>query len=413
MGTAFGQRYRWIVAGIMLLLSSLACNLIQDQQPPAFVTPTSAAGTPTVTINSPANGSEVAVGQEVLVQSTAQDSIGVTRIELRVNGFIVNTVPSESTTGDRQFSVIQSWRPAEAGPATLEVIAYRGSIPSPATQITLTVRASAAQVTSTLLPLPGVTQPPNDTTCRARVEVEGLNFRSGPATNYPIINVLTLGNLVDITGRLADNSWWQVRDGLTYGWLSSAYTTQSGNCSAIPIVVPPASPTPRPATATPTTPPTSTPIPGTAVPTSTPVPQVPDLVVASITGPSVLQLNAAGSVGAHYEVRLLNQGTGSSGQFTTSFRLPDGTIVQLPIIGNLAPSQSVDLGIDVTFTSSDNFRLEATVDSGAQVAESDEGNNVRTLDVTVTTAPSSDSGAGSDAGSGVAMTPLIVITLAP
>ena len=309
--------------------------------------------------------------------------------------------------------MIQSWRPAEAGPATLEVIAYRGSIPSPATQITLTVRASAAQVTSTLLPLPGVTQPPNDTTCRARVEVEGLNFRSGPATNYPIINVLTLGNLVDITGRLADNSWWQVRDGLTYGWLSSAYTTQSGNCSAIPIAIPPASPTPRPATATPTTPPTSTPIPGTAVPTFTPVPQVPDLVVAAITGPSVLQLNASGSVGAHYEVRLLNQGTGNSGQFTTSFRLPDGTIVQLPIIGNLAPSQSVDLGIDVTFTSSDNFRLEATVDSGAQVAERDEGNNVRTLDVVVTTAPSSDSGTGSGSGSGVAMTPLIVITLAP
>jgi hypothetical protein len=398
----------------MLALSSLACNLIQNQQPPEFVTPTSSAGAPTVAINSPANGSEVAVGQEVLVQSTAQDSIGVTRIELRANGFIVNTVPSESTTGDRQFSVIQSWRPAEAGSATLEVIAYRGSTPSAPAQITVTVRADAGQITATLQPLPGVTQqPPADTTCRARVEVQGLNFRTGPATNYPIINVLTLGNLVDITGRLADNSWWQVRDGLNYGWISSAYTTQAGDCSAIPIVVPPPSPTPRPATATPTTPPTSTPVPGSATPTFTPTPQVPDLVVASISGPTVLQLNASGTVGAHYDVRLLNQGTGSSGQFTTSFRQPDGTTVQLPIIVNLAPGQTADLGIDVTFTSSDTFRLEATVDSGAQVAERDEGNNVRTLDVVVTNAPSSDSsGSGSDSG-GVAMTPLIVITLAP
>ena len=222
MGYAFGRRYRLGMVVVMLALSSLACNLIQDQQPPSFVTPTSATGVPTIAINSPANGSEVAVGQEVLVQSTAQDSIGVTRIELRVNGYIVNTVSSESATGDRQFSVIQSWRPAEAGIATLQVIAYRGSIPSQPAQITLTVRASAAQIPSTLQPLPGVTQQaPADTTCRARVEVQGLNFRTGPATNYPIIDVLTLGNLVDITGRLADNSWWQVRDGFNYGWISS------------------------------------------------------------------------------------------------------------------------------------------------------------------------------------------------
>lgn len=382
----FGPRVS--LAILMLSLGTLACNLVQNRPPTPVVTATSPAGAPTVTINSPTNGSEVVRGQEVLVQSTAQDTIGVTRVELRVNGFIVNTVPSESPLGDRQFSVIQPWTPLEIGPATLEVVAYRGSIASQPARATVNVRASAAQITATAPLPPGVTlPPPQDTTCRARVEVQGLNFRTGPATNYPIIRVLTLGNLVQIVGRLGDNSWWQVRDGINIGWISSAYTSESGDCSQIPVVVPPPSPTPRPATATPTTPPTSTPAPGTATPTPSATPVIPDLVVSAITGPTVLQLNQTGTVGARYVVTVRNQGTGNSGQFTTSFKRPDGAVVQLPIVVNLVPGQSVDLEVDVLFERSDNFRLEATVDSGAQVVESDEGNNVRTLDVVVTNPP--------------------------
>ncbi len=400
--------YRLWITIVALAFGSLACNLIQDQQPSQLVTPTPASGGPTVTINSPTNSGEVAIGQEVLIQSTAQDGVGVTRIELRVNGFIVNTVSAESPLGDRDFSVIQSWRPTEAGTATIQVTAYRGSIASTPAQITLTVRTSASQITSTLQPLPGVTQvATNDPTCRARIEVEGLNFRTGPGTNYPILSVLTLGNLVRISGRLADNSWWQVQSGLDYGWISSAYTTQMGDCSAIAVVLPPPSPTPRPATATPTTPPTSTSIPGSPTPTFTPTPQVPDLIISAIEGPTVLELNASGTVGARYTVRLLNQGTGNSGQFTTSFRLPDGTVALLPIVVNLAPTQSVDLPVDVTFNASASYRLEATIDSGSQVAERDEGNNVRTLDVVVTNPPTTSLAAPVLSG------PLVVITLAP
>lgn len=385
------QRSRLLrrLAPAVVLFFGMACNLIQDGAPDAAsATPTSAAGTPTVIVNSPAEGSDVVVGQEVLVQSTAQDAIGVTRIELRVDGFIVNTVAAESATGDRQFSVIQPWTPSEAGTATLQVIAYRASIASEPYTLTINVRESEADVLATAVPPLGVTQPsPDDTTCRARIEVEGLNFRTGPATNYPIIRVLTLGNLVPIIGRLSDNSWWQVQDGLDFGWISSAYTTQSGDCSAIPVVIPPPSPTPRPATSTPTPTPTHTPQPGTATPTFTPTPSVPDLVVSAIEGPTLLQLNDTGTVGAMYVVRVTNQGTGQSGQFTTSFRNPDGTTTQLPIVVNLNPGQSADLSVDVLFAASDTYRLEATVDSGSQVAEIDEGNNVRILDVVISTPP--------------------------
>ncbi len=398
---------------ILLSLSALSCNLVnqQNSQPTQALPPTSSSGVPLVVVNSPANGSEVVPGQEVLVQSLAQDALGVTRIELRVNGYIVNTVSSESPVGDTQMSVIQSWTPSDAGTAALEVIAYRGSLASLPAQLTVNVRQNAALVTATLLPPIGVTQPaPDDFTCRARVEVNGLNFRTGPATNYPIQQVLILGNLVEIVGRLGDNSWWQVVDGLTYGWISSAYTSETGDCSAIPVAVPPPSPTPLPATATPLPTQPPSPVPGSATPVPSATPAVPDLVVSSIIGPAVLQLNESGTVGAQYVVRVFNQGTGIAGQFTTSFKHPNGTIMQLPIVVNLAPGQSVDLPVDVLFEASDTYRLEATVDSGSQVAENDEGNNVRTLDVVVTTVPMLSI---TLPGGGFALTPIFVLTPGP
>ena len=72
-----------------------------------------------------------------------------------------------------------------------------------------------------------------------------------------------------------------------------------------------------------------------------------------------------------------------------AFRHPNGTLEVLPIIVNLAPNQSADLSVDVLFEASDVYQLAAIVDSASEVEESDEGNNVRTLDVTVTTAPQS------------------------
>lgn len=383
------SRLRLLVALMMLAAAGLACNLLELRATPIpMLTPTSPFGAPTVTISSPADGSEVARGQEVLIQSTSTDAVGVTRVELRVNGFIVNTVSAETTTGSRQFSVIQSWTPTDAGQAVLEIVAYRASVASAPARLTLAVRESAAQITATVIPPAGVTQAaPQDLTCRARVEVSGLNFRTGPNTNYPIIRILSLGSAPRITGRLGDNTWWQVQDSLDLGWISAGYASATGDCSQVPIAVPPPSPTPRPATETPTQLPTSTPIPGTATPMPTATASIPDLIISSISGPEVLQLNNTGTVGARYTVRVLNQGTGNSGQFITSFRHPDGTVTQLPIIVNLNPGQSADLAIDVTFTGSDAYRLEATVDSGLQVVESDEGNNIRTLNVVVTNPP--------------------------
>lgn len=382
-----------LVLILLLTLSSLACNLTNQINAPT-VTPTATAivDRPIVDIASPPNSSEIVIGEEVLIVINAQDNTAVTRIELKANGFIVGGAASEVPEGSRQLSTIVTWVPSEVGPAFLQAIAYRGDIPSEPDQILINVRASAAQLTATAPPPVGMTQiPTDDPTCRARVTANALNFRTGPAINYPILRVLPLGEVVQIAGRLPDNSWWQVRDaGLAIGWLSSAYTSQSGDCSQVPVAVPPPSPTPRPATVTPLPTATATLIPGTATPVPTATPMIPDLVVQAIVGPTVLQLNNTGTVGATYTVRVHNQGTGDSGTFRTSFRQSDGTLQVMPIVVNLAPNQSADLTVDVLFAASDTYQLAAIVDSASEVVENDEGNNVRTLDVTVTTAPQSN-----------------------
>ncbi|MDH4137427.1 MAG: NBR1-Ig-like domain-containing protein [Anaerolineae bacterium] len=78
-----------------------------------------AAGVPTVVINSPASGSQVPVGQEVIVQATATDSRGVTRVELLVNGVLYHSDVSPNPQGQSPFIYRHSWRASAPGNYTL------------------------------------------------------------------------------------------------------------------------------------------------------------------------------------------------------------------------------------------------------------------------------------------------------
>ncbi|NIO69140.1 MAG: protein kinase, partial [Anaerolineae bacterium] len=92
------------------------------------------AEVPTVVINSPPSGSQVQVGQEVIVQATATDSKGVTQVELWVNGVLHHSDVSPSQ-GQSPFISWQSWRAPAAGTYTLMVRAHNaaGGISQPAT----------------------------------------------------------------------------------------------------------------------------------------------------------------------------------------------------------------------------------------------------------------------------------------
>mgnify|MGYP005846455633 CR=1 FL=1 len=378
----------------LLLLTLLlgACNLSTSTQltsqapttPPVTVT-----GRPSVTISNPNNGAEFVVNENVLVSAGAADSVGVTRVELRVNGQVVKTVSSQQASGDQTFAALLDYRPTLTGTLTLEVVAYRGTLASDPAQVQIVVRQTQTQVTATRPP--DISVPiidPNDPTCRLLPNVT-VNMRFGPSTAYdPPIGTLRAGTIAPIVGRLPDNSWWQVRVGSTFGWVTGdrQLVTILGNCLSIPVIAPPATAT-RIVTATP--PPTNTltltPIP----PTLTPTPGLPDLIVTNVSIPSSLTLGPGNTpVTTNVAVTISNIGSGASGQFNNTVTIQaTGETVSLGVVSGLNPGQSVVLTASLTFSNVGGTLVLATADSDNTVGESNNANNIGQANVTVNAAP--------------------------
>jgi hypothetical protein len=251
--------------------------------------------------------------------------------------------------------------------------------------VDITVRASQAQVTATVAPqtrVPDIN--PNDPTCRALVNI-GLNLRTGPGTQFDRITVLPAGTVMPITGRIGSNQWWQVRFGGTIGWVAATYVTVYGICTGVPVIATPAPPPTFPPTFAPppTIPPTFT---RTPVP---PTPGLPDLVVASIVGPTTLTIPAGETtVSGNYSVTIANTGSGGTGQFANSITvLPGGTAQDLGVVSSLGAGESIALTQAMLFDAPGNYTLRVLADSDSQVNEISEVNNIGTLDVVVQTAP--------------------------
>ena len=78
----------------------------------------------TVVINSPADNTEVAVGQEVKVQITINDpNEVVNQQELRVDGIVVATSAAVAPTGAPAFSIIMPYTPTLPGNFTISAVA--------------------------------------------------------------------------------------------------------------------------------------------------------------------------------------------------------------------------------------------------------------------------------------------------
>lgn len=368
---------RCLVIILTLAVSLSACNLGNTgQQPTAETldTPTP-EGKPEVEILSPQSGDEFVVDDEILVSVQASDSIGVTRVQLLANNQIVKTVSSESLTGDKSFSALLDYTPRSIGSVFLRVVAYRGAEVSDPAEIEINIRAFEAQVTATSNQASNIPVIPNDGVCRALINV-GLNFRSGPGTNFDRISVLTAGTLAPIVGRIGDNTWWQLIVNNRTGWVSSEFTTEYGNCLSIPLV---ATPTPQVTT---TSTPTST---NAAPPTSTTAQQSgePDLVVADIQGDrSIIVPSGVENATETYKVKIRNTGGSGTGQFSTSLQVGD-TIYDLGVVADLGAGLEREFSVNVTFDEGGTYALRAFVDSDEDVSEISEINNRGEVSVTV------------------------------
>lgn len=376
------MRYYRLLFLILLPVVVSACNLSRTlPTPESQELPDNASGAPTVTITSPKTGDEFVVGSQVFLTAQATDTVGVTRVQLLANNQPVKTVSSESPAGQKSFEVLLDYTPRAQGTVDFQLVAYRGAIASDPANVSITVRASQAQVTATSQPAPGGGQlpviDPNDPTCRALINA-GLNVRTGPGTVYDRITTLSAGAIVPIIGRTGANDWWQIRYGTIIGWVNAPFTSVYGICNAVPVIPAPPTPTPRGGVPTLVPQPTFTPRP----PQATNTPGTPDLVITSIAG--VTNVTLPGDAAQTYSVTITNTGSGPSGSFVNTFTGPDGVEADLGTISNLNAGESIVLTVNATYTVAGSFTLRARADTGNQVTEVSEVNNNASLQVTVT-----------------------------
>lgn len=81
----------------------------------------------------------------------------------------------------------------------------------------------------------------------ARAQDGKVNLRGGPGTDYEIVGELLVGESLEIVGRNADSSWWQIST--TEGgvaWVAAEVVAASDVSEAIPVVEAPAPPTAAP-----------------------------------------------------------------------------------------------------------------------------------------------------------------------
>lgn len=137
------------------------------------------------------------------------------------------------------------------------------------TQLAGTLSAVQAFITPSLLPgqpspipptetlTPTVTSTPEPTTTPTPAGVwltitQNTNCRVGPASYYRLVTSLTVGQVVEATGKNPYNDYYYVvspLDANSYCWVWSKYATVAGNPEALPVYT--AQPTPTP-TFTPT-----------------------------------------------------------------------------------------------------------------------------------------------------------------
>ncbi|MBE7474013.1 MAG: hypothetical protein DPW09_04105 [Anaerolineae bacterium] len=114
------------------------------------------------------------------------------------------------------------------------------TLPPEPTATNTPVSTATSLPSPTPIPAPQVTVPDSSTTA--------INVRSGPGTAYPVVGQFNPGQTAPVTGRNAEQSWWQVSlADNSLGWVFGELVQLSGSSEGIPVAEAP----PPPPTATP------------------------------------------------------------------------------------------------------------------------------------------------------------------
>jgi len=237
----------WFLACLVAIIV-LACASPSTPEPAA-----------SVLINSPTAGASLTLGQDVEVNVSATDPKGILQVELWVDGQMITTASTPNGQPQTNVVAVLAWKPDSIGLRKLQarsINSRQESVTSSAVEVAVQPGATPEPTDTpavTLIPLSPTSSPissptPAGCTPMAIVQAKALNVRSGPGTTYSTLGRLQADESVEVVGRNAPGTWWQIKFGTAYGWVSASYVQPSctGN---VPIV---GQPTPAP-TATPAT----------------------------------------------------------------------------------------------------------------------------------------------------------------
>lgn len=405
---------RWITLLLMVLLAGMisGCNLANTPGQDAAII----SGPPTVQIAAPpANATylaNVAVNIQALIGNAGTD---IERIEIAVDGTIIETLPTPNPGGAPSFSIAQSWQAAGEGQHTISVTAFRadGSSSAPANVVINVISAQPSATTAPTQTSASTTQPttttgntvaptssgdgagdptnapaPTDAEPAApaasatpsapyTTTTQGINVRSGPNVLFnPPIGSLAANQSVELLARSTDGQWFKVKYYNGSGWVFAAYTTPSVDPSTLTVDAGPPVPTLTPV------PPTPVPVVPTAVPAATTA----NLVIGNVNINPALPIACGKTVGITIDVANLGgQPTTTGGTISIrDVRLSDGTETASTTgaFGPINNGQTVNVGgifLTVTTYVGEDHKLIITVNPGGAVPETSSSDNVREL----------------------------------
>lgn len=184
---------------------------------------------PTVIIASPPSESVYTLGEEVAVQSTATDPLGITQVTLLVDGNVARDDPSPVAQGQAQFSLIQSWIADSVGQHLLTVRATNSQGATSESGIRVTVQAqtgnpSPTSISSIATAVPIATIPPLPTSAPQTDVPTGIP-PNNPPTQAPPACVVNSRFVADVT--IPDGTTFTPNAVFTKTWR----VLNNGNCA--------------------------------------------------------------------------------------------------------------------------------------------------------------------------------------
>jgi hypothetical protein len=131
-----GTRRGRVAARLSLIIALVGLIVLACGSPTPSPSPTTAAGgQPTIVIEFPASGTPTMVSQPLSVVVRAVDTVGVSRVDLRVGDILVDSVRAPGGVPQTNFVATLQWVPSAAIDVTLAAVAYRsdGTASEPAT----------------------------------------------------------------------------------------------------------------------------------------------------------------------------------------------------------------------------------------------------------------------------------------